>query len=43
MSANTGEGIDYAVDKIDKEYSARYDESMEEFRLQQEYNKQAGE
>ena len=43
MSANTGEGIDYAVDKIDKEFSARYDESMEEFRLQQEYNRQAGE
>ena len=43
MSANTGEGVEYAVDKIEKEFSARYDESMEEFRLQQEYNKQAGE
>lgn len=43
MSANTGEGVEYAVDKIEKEFSARYDESMEEFRLQQEYNQQAGE
>lgn len=39
MSATTGEGILYAVDAIESRTSPRYDESMEEIRLQQAYNK----
>lgn len=39
MSATTGEGIQYAVDAIESRTSPRYDESMEEIRLQQAYNK----
>lgn len=39
MSATTGEGILHAVDAIESRTSPRYDESMEEIRLQQAYNK----
>lgn len=39
MSAVTGEGVDFAVEQIDVNFSPRYDESMEEKRLEQEYSK----
>ena len=38
MSANTGEGIMSAVDAIESGKSARYDESMEEVRLEKAYS-----
>lgn len=37
MSAETGEGIMYAVDQIESGFSPRYDESMEEKRLEKDY------
>lgn len=38
MSATTGEGIESAVDAIESGKSARYDESMEEIRLEKAYS-----
>lgn len=40
MSAETGEGIAYACDLIEKKKSARYDDSVEAERLKQQYGGQ---
>jgi hypothetical protein len=37
MSAETGEGIDYACDLIENGTSDRYDDSVEAERLKNEY------